>query len=378
MVQLAQRFPRTRSRQVTIGALLEDGMHPLRAALNSLYTNCFVADLGLNIVFVNDIGMKTLRDLEPTLRSAFGLSTADLLGGSIHRFHRDPSRVEAILHDPAQLPRTAVFSFGDVTLRAHINAITDTSGRRQGYIVTWDNVSERNSTALAALDTSQERMDTLNEVSSQIQGAAATTAAQAEASAQATNELRAAVQEIARISADVAQQVREAVHATAQGVEKLDTLQRAGTEIAEFLRLITSVAAQTRLLALNATIEAARAGEAGKGFAVVADEVKQLAGTTSSSIGDIESRIEAIQSAASSSAASLRDIERLVEGVSSSQGTVASAVEEQSAVVSQIASAIEGMADNARTTVEQTGRIAPVVKDVLAQVEMLGQVIQNS
>ena len=194
----------------------------------------------------------------------------------------------------------------------------------------------------------------------------------------ATHELREAVGEIARIASDVTDQVNQAVAATSGGVEKLGQLQRAGTEIAEFLRLITGVAAQTRLLALNATIEAARAGEAGKGFAVVADEVKQLAGTTSSSIGDIESRIDAIQSAAVSSAEALRDIEQLVETVSASQTTVAAAVEEQNAVVAQIAEGIDGMLANARTTADQSRRISPVVRDVLTQVEALSDIVQNS
>ncbi|MFI7588800.1 methyl-accepting chemotaxis protein [Spongisporangium articulatum] len=383
MSQLAQSLPPARTarsgrRSSGLGSLLDDRMHPLRAALDSLNTNCFIADLDLNIVFVNELGLQTLKGIAPTIRSVFGLELKDLLGGSIHRFHRDPARIEKILADPNQLPRTSVFTFGDITLRTQINAIADGAGVRHGYIVTWDNVSERNVRAMSALDISRDRMGSLGEVASQIENAASTTAGQADASAQATNELRSAVQEIARISSEVSDTVRQAVAATAQGVERLAQLQTAGAEIAEFLRLITSVAAQTRLLALNATIEAARAGEAGKGFAVVADEVKQLAGTTSSSIGDIESRIEAIQDAAAGSAEALREIERLVEAVSSSQGTVASAVEEQSAVVSQIASGIEGMAGNARTTAEQSNKIGPVVADVLTEVESLGQIIANS
>ena len=65
--------------------------------------------------------------------------------------------------------------------------------------------------------------------------------------------------------------------------------------------------------------------------------MKQLAGTTSASISDIEARIEAIQRAANEGVAALSRIETLIEQVSESQNTVAAAIEEQSAVTAQIA-----------------------------------------
>jgi methyl-accepting chemotaxis protein len=154
------------------------------------------------------------------------------------------------------------------------------------------------------------------------------------------------------------------VAATAEGVEKLRDLQRSSTEIGDFLRLITGVAEQTKLLALNATIEAARAGEAGKGFAVVADEVKQLAGTTSASIGDIEARIEAIQRAAGEGVAALERIEQLIGGISESQETVAAAIEEQSAVTGALSAAVTEISAGARATAVQGQASAAALGEV--------------
>jgi len=306
------------------------------------------------------------------------MSVDQLFGGSIHRFHHDPARIERILGDPAALPREATFSFGGITLRTLINAITDSSGQRHGYVVVWDNVSERNAKADAAVSQVQQATGTLSEITDRIAGIAGSAASQADQAETATSELRVAISEIARSSAEALSQVRDAVEATQEGVTKLRDLQRSSTEIGDFLRLITGVAEQTKMLALNATIEAARAGEAGKGFAVVADEVKQLAGTTSASISDIEARIEAIQRAANEGVDSLARIESLIEQVSESQNTVAAAIEEQSAVTSQIAEAITAMATGARESADQSSLIASSMTEVSHQADELHRIVVES
>jgi methyl-accepting chemotaxis protein len=357
---------------------LADTRNPLRATLNSLDANCFIADLKLNLVFINAKAARTAQQLAPAVRSAFGLSIDQLLNGSIHRFHHDPARVERILADKSALPREATFSFGGITLRTLINAIEDGDGRRHGYVVIWDNVSERNAAADAAVSRVQQATGLLAGITDQIAGTASSASSQADMAENATTELRVAIAEIARSSSEALSQVQDAVEATQEGVGKLRDLQRSSTEIGDFLRLITGVAEQTKMLALNATIEAARAGEAGKGFAVVADEVKQLAGTTSASISDIENRIEAIQRAANEGVASLARIESLIEQVSESQNTVAAAIEEQCAVTSQIAESITAMAEGARDTAHQSAQIATSVDDVTGQASELHRIVVES
>jgi methyl-accepting chemotaxis protein len=340
--------------------------------------NCFVADLDLNLVFMNAKAARTAEQLGPAVRAAFGLSLDELLNGSIHRFHHDPARVERILRDPSALPREATFGFGGVTLRTLINAVTDSDGVRHGYVVIWDNVSERNAAADAAVGLVNRSTASLSEITERIAGTAGSASSQADMAETATSELRQAISEIARSSAAALAQVRDAAEATHEGVEKLCDLQRSSTEIGDFLRLITGVAEQTKMLALNATIEAARAGEAGKGFAVVADEVKQLAGTTSASINDIEARIEAIQRAANEGVESLARIEALVEQVSEGQSTVAAAIEQQSAVTAQIAESITVMAEGARDTASQSAQIAESMNNVVGQAQALHRIVVES
>ncbi len=58
-------------------------------------------------------------------------------------------------------------------------------------------------------------------------------------------------------------------------------------EIAEKIKIIDSIAAQTNILSLNAAIEASKAGMHGRGFNVVAEEVRKLAEISKSSAQEI-------------------------------------------------------------------------------------------
>jgi sensor histidine kinase regulating citrate/malate metabolism len=87
-------------------ASLLQGWRPM---LDALGTNVFVADLQLTIRFANRKAQQTLKAIEPTLRASFGVSAEEIVGGSIHRFHRDPQRVEHVLHKEGfTLPHDAV------------------------------------------------------------------------------------------------------------------------------------------------------------------------------------------------------------------------------------------------------------------------------
>jgi methyl-accepting chemotaxis protein len=133
----------------------------LQASLDSVQANLFLADTAMNIIYANPKALHTLRGIADAIRGSFGVEVDDIVGDSIHRFHRDKRRVEQILHDPASLPYETEFAFGNVTLQAKINAVRGSGREVLGYVVNWDNVSgwkdeqSRLSSMLSAIDRTQ-------------------------------------------------------------------------------------------------------------------------------------------------------------------------------------------------------------------------------
>jgi methyl-accepting chemotaxis protein len=130
----------------------------LRTCLDMLQINVFVADKNLNLIYMNKIAENTMKAIEPEIQKAFGLRVENLLGGSIHRFHKDPNAVEAVLRNHSALPHKAELEFGNVILRSTINGLWDQHGQVHGYIVNWDEVKE-----LKEMEAEQARMSSMME-----------------------------------------------------------------------------------------------------------------------------------------------------------------------------------------------------------------------
>ena len=67
--------------------------------------------------------------------------------------------------------------------------------------------------------------------------------------------------------------------------------------ISEAIRIIDSIADQTKLIAFNASLEASSSGEAGARFSVVASEIRRFADNVAESTLEIKQRIEEVQEA---------------------------------------------------------------------------------
>jgi methyl-accepting chemotaxis protein len=133
----------------------------VRSVLDAVQANVFVADKHLNLVYANDRAIATLRGLESELVAAFNVTVDEILGGSIHRFHKNPARVERILAKSDELPHEAKFSFGAVTLKANINGVK-VDGEVAAYVVNWEDVTEaaRNEAEMARVQSMMDNAPT--------------------------------------------------------------------------------------------------------------------------------------------------------------------------------------------------------------------------
>ena len=130
----------TQTQTIALEGFLSD-YAGLTAALNAARANVLVADLDFNIIYANPASVETLLTFEDELRSNFGVGVGDIVGKSIHTFHKSPERIERILTTPQALPHATRFTFGHIWLEANVNAIYDQDGNPQGYIVAWKDIT---------------------------------------------------------------------------------------------------------------------------------------------------------------------------------------------------------------------------------------------
>lgn len=312
---------------ISIPKPLARAMKKGEALLEAMPTNVFIADTSFKLVWSSQKAKQALSHLDPAMRATFGVSAADAIGGSIHRFHRDPQRIEQIL---AQLGpgvvHQATFTFGDVTLATNISAIRE-AGTVIGFMVAWEDRSEL-----------EEANRQVSELATVLDTAAA-----------AVSELAQSVAENARHAASAANTASGGTMAAQSAAHAVADLGQASQSIADVAREVGDLAEQTRMLALNATIEAARAGEAGRGFAVVAQEVRALADASSSSARDIGRRVEAVQLSVENVVEEIEGISATTSQIEAAQQSIAAVVEEQSATTTELGAQITQAAASTAT-----------------------------
>jgi methyl-accepting chemotaxis protein len=179
-----------------------------------------------------------------------------------------------------------------------------------------------------------------------------------------------------------AQQGKEAVDETLQGInairEMVDrasgVIQDLGSQsnaIGKILTVIDEVADQTSLLALNAAIIAAQAGEHGKGFAVVADEIRELAERTAVSTREIAAIIGNLQNGTKEAVQAMRDgSERVHQEVERSK--VAGAALDK--IRTSTTKATEQVRSIVRATQEQSRGSRQITDSINQVASMLGQI----
>lgn len=227
---------------------------------------------------------------------------------------------------------------------------------------------------------SEQLATSANEMSRQAKGVSANAeevSSSVQQVAAAIDEMGASIREIARNASEAARIARQGVDAATATNHTIQELQISSVEMGKVIRLITTVAQQTKLLALNATIEAARAGAAGKGFAVVANEVKDLAKETAQASEEVAERIQAIQDVSLNTIQALTDISGIIEQIADLQGRIASAVEEQSVVTHEITHNVSALAQSSQQISSSIGRVADASGDTAGGAQLVRKTSSN-
>ena len=128
-----------------LGGNVTDDLGILQDILEYAPLNIMIADAEENVVFVNKKARDVLTNIEDELAKYLpGFKVSEVIGGSIHRYHKNPDAIKQILHQlrPGD-KRNGLITPGHFVFEHETRVLADSRGERIGYVVQWHDVTER-------------------------------------------------------------------------------------------------------------------------------------------------------------------------------------------------------------------------------------------
>ncbi len=112
-------------------------------AMNAVATNILVCDADFNIIYGNEKSSNTLRQLEAVMMDNFGVRADQVVGGSIDRFHKDPSHQRKLIQSLKGRNHTAEFGLADQTISLSASGLYNSDGEFSGAVVNWELITDQ-------------------------------------------------------------------------------------------------------------------------------------------------------------------------------------------------------------------------------------------
>lgn len=144
-----------------------------------------------------------------------------------------------------------------------------------------DGTKHLSDASIAESHGSQERLNVVNNISTNIEIVRNKARLNAETSMEANN-----------LTAQVNNSASNGNKEMELMLASMKNISQSSDDISKIIKVIDNIAFQTNLLALNASVEAARAGSHGKGFSVVAEEVRNLSNRSAEAAKETAALIE--------------------------------------------------------------------------------------
>ncbi|WP_020593096.1 methyl-accepting chemotaxis protein [Kiloniella laminariae] len=115
----------------------------IKSALDSCQANVMVADVDLNIIYMNETMVAMMKNAESDIkRDLPNLDTNKLIGTNIDTFHKNPAHQRGMLSKLSSVYKTRI-EVGGRTFGLIAAPINDEKGNRLGTVVEWDDMTER-------------------------------------------------------------------------------------------------------------------------------------------------------------------------------------------------------------------------------------------